>query len=274
MPDEPSRVRLQLAAELQTCRTLAGINQRELAAQLGISQSLVSRAERGTRLLSRPDTMSWLRLTKAPAVVRDRALALTEAAHTETRTWTDLYAGQRHLQEQARERNAAARLVQNFQPTVVPGLLQTADYARHVIPLADVTASTDHNAALAARIERQSVLREAGHHFQFLIAQRLTTWEPAPGVRAPQLAQLAAVAQLDTVELALLPDDYAGALPWHNFVIRHPSDGSPPYVATELLHGAQTISDAESVAIYQALWKQMWTSAIIGDDAVKMLRAL
>lgn len=273
MPDELSRVRLQLAAEMQTCRTLAGINQRDLAAKLGISQSLVSRAERGTRLLSRPDTVAWLRHTKATPAVRDRVLALTEAAHTETRTWSDLFAAQEHLQEQSRERNASAQLVQNFQPTVLPGLLQTADYARHVIPLADITASMDHSAALAARIDRQSVLREPGRQFQFLIAQRLLRWEPAPGVLAPQLAQLAAAAELNTVDLAVLPDNYVGALPWHNFVLRHPADGSPAYVATELLHGAQTITDPESVAIYQTLWKHLWGSAIVGDAAIDLFRS-
>lgn len=271
MPEELSRVRLQLAAELQTCRTLAGINQRDLATQLGISQSLVSRAERGTRLLSRPDTVSWLRHAKASPAVRDRVLALTEAAHTETHTWAELFAGQHHLQEQARERNAAAQLVQNFQPTVLPGLLQTADYARHVIQLADITASMDHGAALSARIDRQSVLREPGRQFQFLIAQRLLRWEPAAGVLAPQLAQLAAVAELDNVELAVLPAAYAGALPWHNFVLRHPADGSPTYVATELLHGAQTITDLESVGIYQALWKRLWDAAAIGDAARQLI---
>lgn len=273
MPDELSRVRLQLAAEMQTCRTLAGINQRDLASQLAISQSLVSRVERGTRLLSRPDTTAWLRHTKATPAVRDRVLALTEAAHTETRTWSDLFGAQAHLQEQSRQRNVDAQLVQNFQPTVLPGLLQTADYARHVIPLADITTSMDHDAALASRIARQSVLREPGRQFQFLIAQRLLRWEPAPGILAPQLAQLAALAELAAVDLAVLPDDYVGALAWHNFVLRHPADGSPAYVATELLHGAQTITDPESVAIYQTLWKQLWDSAIVGGAAVELVRS-
>jgi transcriptional regulator with XRE-family HTH domain len=273
VPDEPSRLRLQLGAELQTARTLAGVNQRDLAARLGISQSLVSRAERGTRLLSRPDTVAWLHYVDAAPAVQNRVLALTEAAHTETQTWSDLFAIQQHLQDQARERNEAAQLVQNFQPTVLPGLLQTADYARHIIPLADITASTDHSSALAARIDRQSVLRETGRRFEFLIAQRLLRWEPAPGVLAPQLAHLLTAGQLDTVELAVLPDDYAGALPWHNFVVRHPTDGSSAYVATELLHGAQTITEPDSVAIYQTLWERLWKAAVTGDAVVDLIRA-
>jgi transcriptional regulator with XRE-family HTH domain len=274
LPDQPSRVRLQLAAELQTARTLSGINQRDLATRLGISQSLVSRAERAERLLSRPDTLRWLRTTKARDDVRDRVLALTEAAHTETRTWADLLASQQHLQEQSRERNRTARLMQDFSPTVLPGLLQTADYARRIIPLADITGQIDHAASLAARIQRQSVLTDdADRTFQFLIAERLLSWEPAPGVLSPQLAQLLAAAKLDTVDLAVLPDSYAGALPWHNFVLRYPADGSPAYVAAELVHGAQTIDDPESVQVYQELWSRMWEAAATGEDALDIIRA-
>lgn len=272
MPDRPSRVRLQLGSELAAARTLSGLDQRTLAQRLGVSQSLVSRAERGQRLLARPVLTAWFRATSASAEARDRILALAEAAHTETRTWADLYAQDEHLQARAARANAAAALVQNFQPTVLPGLLQTADYARQVIPLADPTGAMNHAAALAGRIERQGVLREQDRRFDFLIAQRLLRWEPAPGVLAPQLSQLVAAAQLDSVQVAVLPEDYAGALPWHNFVLRHPADGSDPYVATELLHGAQTITEPDSVALYRSLWDRMWAAALVDDDAVDLIR--
>lgn len=274
MPDQPSRVRLQLAAELQTARSLSGMNQRDLGTSIDLSQSMVARVERAERLLSRPAADKWLRTTKARPDVRDRVLALLEAAHTETGTWAELLASQRHLQDQSRDRNAGARLMQDFSPTVLPGLLQTADYARRIIALADVSGTIDRGAALAARIERQGVLHEPGERrFEFLTTERLLHWQPAPGVLAPQLAHLVAAAQLDTVSLAVLPDDYAGALPWHNFVVRHPADGSPAYVATELLHGAQTIEDPESVALYERLWAQMWDAAATGPDALDLIRS-
>lgn len=274
MPDRPSRVRLQLGNELQTCRTLAGVNQRDLAAGAGISQSLVSRVERGERLLSRPDAVAWLRQVDAGTDVRDRVMALLEAAHTETRTFADLLENQDHLQDVMRDQDIQARLMQDFAPTVIPGLLQTADYARHVIPLADLTGAFDHRAALAARIDRQGMLREPGRTFQFLITERLLYWEPAPGVLAPQLAHLAAAIQLDTVELGVLPDNYVGALPWHNFFVRYPhDDGPPPYVAIELIHGEQIITDPESVDAYRLLWDRSWTAAITGAAAGELIQS-
>lgn len=273
MPEKHSRVRLQLAAELQSCRRLAGVNQREMAKQVGVSQPLVSRIESAERLLSLPDVAKWLRACSAAPEVRERIIALTEAAHTETRTWRELLATTNHLQEEASRRNAAAALVQNFQPSILPGLVQTADYARATIPLTDLEGQIDRAAHLAARIERQAVLRDPGRRFDFLIAERLLRWEPAPGVLGPQLAQLAAVAALDTVTVAVLPDSYAGAIPWHNFVLRHPADGSPPYVAVEMVHGEQTIEDATDVAAYELLWKVMWEAALVGDEAIARIRA-
>lgn len=272
MPENPSRARLQLGVELHTARKLHGIDQRTLAQRLEVSQSLVSRAERGQRLLDRNAVTAWLKAVKASPDVRSRVLALTEVAHTETRTWADLLANDRHLQETSRAREAGAVLVQNWQPTVLPGLLQTADYARKVIELADPDNRIDHAAALAARVNRQGVLREPGHSFDFVIAERLLRWEPTPGVLTPQLAHLVSAAQLDTVNLAVLPDRYAGSLPWHNFVIREPADRSPAYVNAELVHGESTITDPESVALYRRMWIMLWDASVTGDEAVALIR--
>ncbi|MGD9530138.1 MAG: Scr1 family TA system antitoxin-like transcriptional regulator [Dehalococcoidia bacterium] len=132
-----------------------------------------------------------------------------------------------------------------------------------------------NHAALAARIEHQGVLHDSGEReFEFLIAQRLLTWAPTPGVLGPQLAQLTAVAQLPHVQLAVLPDSHAGALAWHNFVVRHPADGGPAYVAAELIDGAHDVHDSDSVAVYLRVWSRMWDAAVRGDEALALIRAV
>jgi transcriptional regulator with XRE-family HTH domain len=272
LPDRTSPTRIRLGAELQACRTLAGINQRTMAREVGVTQPTVSRVERGELLLTAAQLNSWLKVSKAGPDQRRSIRDLAKIAHTETRTWRELRATQSHLQDASKARNSASRIVQIFAPTVLPGLLQTADYARRIIQLADVTGSFDHTAALAARIERQGVLRESGRRFEFIVTERLLTWEPEPGVLRPQLAQLIAVAELETVDLAVLPADFAAALPWHNFVLRHPTDGSAPYVSTELLHGAQTITDPDSVAIYVRMWAMLWEASATGPAAIDMIR--
>lgn len=48
--------------------------------------------------------------------------------------------------------------VRNFQPTAIPGLLQTPEYAHRMIPLAGIAGVIDHAAVAAARLERQQAL--------------------------------------------------------------------------------------------------------------------
>lgn len=277
MPDQPAptRVRAQLALELRTARTLAGISQDALAQQIGRSQTFIARVERAERLLSHVDTVAALRALNAEPDVRDRVLALTEAAHADT-NWTTAFGDKAHLQDEVRDEDRASKLAQYFQPSVLPGYTQTVDYARAVLRIVDGqryrVEGVDQAKALAARIERQALLRETGRVFQFLITERLLRWEPEPGVLAPQLAQLLAVTQLDAVEVAVLPDDYAGAVPWHNFLIRHPADGSPPYVNMELLHGPHPITRKADVDLYLSLWERMWQASAQGDDARIMIR--
>jgi transcriptional regulator with XRE-family HTH domain len=272
LPDQPSRVRLQLAAELRTARTRAGLSGRELGRAADLSQGMVSRIELVDRLPSLDMVRRWLQACRVDDDVQDRVLALAAAAHTDTQTWRELYEQGQNLQELSRDRNAAARVVQIMDPTVLPGLLQTADYSRHILRLADPLNRMDRAAALGARLERQAVLYEPGRRFEFVIVERLLHWAPARNVLTAQLAQLAAAADLDTVDIAVLPDDFADALVWHNFVIRYPADGSPVYVAAELLHGAQDIHDPDSVVIYQQLWKRLWDAAVTGPAAADMIR--
>lgn len=276
-PEPPvSRARRRLGLELRTVRTLAGKSQAELAAALGRTQGVASRAENGHRVLSLADTQVWLTTVSADAETRERILTLTEAVHAETSRWSTAFGDKPHLQDVIADRDRESVTVRNFQPTVLPGLLQTVDYARVVIRLVDGqryhVEGVDQAAALGRRIGKQEILREPGRTFQFIVAERLLHWEPEPGVLAPQLAQLIAAAQLEAVELAVLPATYAGSVPWHNFILRHPADGSAPYVMAELLHGAASIEDEESVGLYLGMWERLWEASVRGDAALDLIR--
>lgn len=264
-----TRTRVLLEKELQRLRELAGLSGRELAQATSLSQAKISRIERGDALPTLPEAKQWLERCGADAETRDRVLALAESALSETRPWGVLLLDRAHLQDEVRERNAAAARVRNFQPTVIPGLLQTAEYARRILTL----GRSDVGAALTVRLEAQQVLQESGRRFEFVIAEHVLRWEPGPGVRAAQLDRLTSLATLGSVDLAVLPAAAAvGVVPWHNFVIREPADGGPVYVTTELFHGAQEIVDPESVAVYLEAWRRLRESAVVGDDAIAMIR--
>lgn len=277
---EPSRAVRQLARELKALRTLAGLSQHALArASDGqLNQTRILRAERAETLLTRPQAEAWLDATAAEREARDRVLAFVTAAHTETRPWRDMTpADVGHLQGEAAEREAGAAVARTFQPTLVPGLLQTAAYAREIIPMADASGTMDHPAALVARLERQQILCDETRRFEFVLAEQVLRWAPAPGVMAEQLDRLLSVSTLPTVQLAVLPIDRSGGpMAWPGFIYREPVDGTDdgPYVTIELLHGGPTVRDPEAVGYYAQLWSQLWGAALHGDDARELIARL
>jgi transcriptional regulator with XRE-family HTH domain len=271
---ETSRIRKQLGTELRAARQLAGLTQRDMSDRLKTSQTAVSRYERGEEGLppTRQIVTRWLELCDASAETRDRVLALAEASHNESQRWLDMLGDASHLQGIARDREAGARLVRVCQLTMVPGLLQTAEYARQLMPQVDPFSRFDHAAALAARMDRQKILYEGGRRFEFLIAEHALLWSPGPGVMAAQLDRLASIATLANVDLAVLPARREGTLEWHSFDLLELADGSASYVTTELVHGGHLISDPELVDPYVALWDRLWKVSAHGDAALTKIR--
>src|SRR5262245_37379524 len=122
---DPRTNRQILAAELWRLRDQAGVSGRELAQRIGISQSKVSRIESETTIPSLPEGKAWTEALGAPSETQDRLAVLTEAAFTEVHTWRTALKTRAHLQGEINEREARARTVRTFQPSVIPGLLQT-----------------------------------------------------------------------------------------------------------------------------------------------------
>ena len=54
--------------------------------------------------------------------------------------------------------------------------------------------------------------------------------------------------------------------------MRHPSDGSPPYVAAELIDGDHLVHEPDSVTVYLQLWDRMWAAAVRDTDALDLIR--
>lgn len=248
-----------------------GLSGRALADKVGVRQATISRVERGHTLPSIAMVHAWLAAVGVDEADRERLLELAEAVHGETRGWDELLGDTGHNQDEARRREGEVVLARNFQPSIVPGLLQTPEYARAVLRTG---RTTDVEAAVATRIRRQQALYDDGRKFQFLIAEQVLHW-PVGGdeVLAAQRDRLVSLARLRSVELAIVPAAAAVVVPWHNFVVWDTADDAR-YVTTELFHGSQEVTDTESVALYVEVWKRLWTAAAHGLDATELIRRL
>lgn len=267
-----SLVREALGKELRIMRELGGLTQRQLGDRVDIGQVAISRMERGQQLPSRTQVQRWAQTVDAREDVTARVVALVEAAHGETRAWSELGSAPGGLQAVAENREEGARRVRDCSLTWIPGLCQSAEYARLLMPQVDPEGSIDHASGVAARIERQQILYREGRTFEFLVGQEALLWSPGVGVIAGQRDKLATIATLSGVEVRILASQRVGTPAWHNFVLYDPTDESETYVTTELLHGGQESHDTKAVALYEALWSRLWESAVHGDDAAALIR--
>jgi transcriptional regulator with XRE-family HTH domain len=255
---------------VRTLRRNAGLTGVELARLVGVSQSHISRIETGYIV---PESHEVDRLAVALRLdsnTREEFHEQARAARSTMRSWRALHARgfAPHQQEIGRWERTATR-VRMFQPNIIPGLLQTAEYARHAIELS--TTDQDIVSAVAARIARQSVLYERGKTFEFLITEGALRWRLVPtDVHVGQLNHVASLATLANVSV--------GIIPWHARVAAHQTtmfclfdDG---FAYAELLNGEVATEDRHDVAQYAAAWSALSEAAVTGEDAIGELHRI
>jgi transcriptional regulator with XRE-family HTH domain len=255
---------------VRTLRRNAGLTGVELARRVGISQSRISRIETG-HLTPQDDEVDRLATAlNVDASIREQLHDQARAARSSMRSWRTLHARgfPQHQQTIARWEQAATQ-IRMFQPNIIPGLLQTAEYARHAIELS--TADQDIASAVAARMARQAMLYERGKSFEFLMTEGALRWRIVPtDVHVGQLNHLASLATLANVSLDIIP--------WHAQVAAHQTtmfclfDDASAYV--ELLNGEVTTEDRQDVARYTAVWSALSQAAMTGEDAIAELHRI
>lgn len=267
--------RAELARLLRSLRLDSGRSGEQLATILGWSQSKVSKIERGRTRPSLSDAESWARVCGANTAALTRVTELAEAALVEARHWRVSHQGslaRRQREIAALEERAA--LVRSFQPTLVPGLLQTAAYARQVLALADLSGRGDVAAAVAERLRRQEALYREQTGFAFVLTEAALWWHAEErSVLLPQIDRLLSVATLPNVTIRVLPlDAPSGAVPSHGFLLYEEDEESRVIVET---HTRELIlTDPDEVAAYRVLHQRFTERALSVADTRDFLLAL
>lgn len=277
---EPHSEREQLAIELRRLRVQAGITGRKMAEEIGgISQSKVSRIEAGTAMPTLPQVERWAEAADAPPDKRESLIKLVRRAFTEIEPWRTSLQSRPHLQHEIRERESQATLIRTFEPALVPGLLQTAQYARHVFGLSPLPSVQEGiPAAVHARMDRQLALYEPERTFEFLITESALRWCPgldADRLLAPQLDRLSSLSTMENVSIGIIPDGQR-ALTWasHGFVIYEGHEADATFVAVEAIHASLTIHEPDSIDVYRHTWAALTRMAVFGDEARRTLTDL
>lgn len=262
--------RRQLAAQLKDFRYAIGLTLTEVAEQLEINPASLSRIENAERGTSTVLVRALLDLYG----VKDEArradvLDLVRADKEQQKPWWRKYStvltATRYDGYLALE--AGATSLASYQPMLVPGLLQTEDYARAVISQMRMELTPPQVEALVkVRMERQSS-RLAGDHpaklWAILDEAVLRRTVGSAEVMRDQMRKLTEASEQPNVTVQLLPFSL-GAHPglYGPFVILTFPDPTPNLVWLENPKNSVYFESADDVDSYTEIFDQLRAGAL------------
>jgi len=190
---------------LKALRERAGMSQKQLADMVNYSGSFISAIENGTK----PAKFSLVQ--RLDQVLSAGGALIAVWPITTVGAYPSWFA-------QVAELEAEATKIHEWEMRYIPGLLQTADYAREVMcanrPRPAKSGDDDESIEcdVATRIERQDILtRDDPPRVWFILEESvLYRLFGSPAVMAKQLEHLESVAELNNVIIQILPLDATG----------------------------------------------------------------
>jgi transcriptional regulator with XRE-family HTH domain len=203
------QARVDLGVQLRHLREAAHLSGKDLAERLGWQPSKVSRIENARQTATEDDVVVWAQAVRARPETFDGLIEQAVGLHARQDTWRQRHkSGLAALQEDVRDLESRTRLLRAFEPGLVIGLLQTAEYARHIFSkVRRIYESTDDvDAAIRVRMQRQEILYDPERRFRFVMPESVLRYRLAPlDVMRGQLDRLLAVTTLPNVEFGIIP---------------------------------------------------------------------
>jgi hypothetical protein len=157
---------------------------------------------------------------------------------------------------------------------MLPGLVQTAAYARELLalhggPMTAGASEDEIEALVSERIRRQEILYQPGKQIQLVIGE--TALHDPPGAietLVGQLDRLVAMAGLASVDLAVLPvGTRMPVLPLSSFAAH-----DKQLVFVETMTGEQRLDQPDEVAVYVKAFELLRNAAATGPEAVALIQ--
>jgi transcriptional regulator with XRE-family HTH domain len=268
----PTVRRKRLGIELRRLREEAHFTCEDVGRRLECSGTRISRIETG-RINVRPgDVREMLEIYGVTGTEADSLVQLAREArrkgwwHTYGRvlpTWFEAFIG---LESEA------VRL-RDFQPLVMPGLLQTEEYARAVLRAAPNAGSTeDIERQVALRMDRQAILAQPTPPDLWVVVSEsvLRADVGGPAVMRAQLRRLLEVAERPNVTLQVLPFSNAAHVdPISPFtILEFPEAADPTVVYLEHLTGCLFLETVDEIRRYTVVFDHLRAEALgIGQSA-------
>ncbi|MFI7438500.1 helix-turn-helix domain-containing protein [Nonomuraea indica] len=267
----PTVRRLRLAQELRLLRERSKYTGGKAAGELGWSASKVSRIEAAKTMPSADDIKALAKLYRADEAKLDELIGLLRDA--DQRGWWEDY--EETLPEEYTRflgLEAEAIFLRNWEPQLVPGLLQTEGYAREVIlatrGIARITQSGVRSRVEARMDRQQRVLhRPDPPKLRFVLDESVLTRKfGEPSVMRAQMEHLLEMSLLPHVSVRVLSMESLHPVNTGTFVHLKFSDFDD-VVYLEQLYTADFVEDLERVAGYETAFDHTASEALDEDES-------
>jgi len=276
---QPTALRIALGAQLRRLREASQITTDEAGQAIRATHSKISRLERGRSGAKQRDVADLLSLYGVTdETEREGLLTLARQANTPgwwqqyndiLPKWFELYVG---LEK-------AASIIRTYEVQFVHGLLQTRDYARAVILIANAHARVEEiDRRVSLRMKRQQLLTQPDAPELWAVLDEASLRRPLGGrtVMRAQLEHLLQITDLPNVTLQVVPFDAGphAAAGGPFTILRFPEPDLPDLVYLEQLNSALYLDQPDAVIDYVAVMDQLCVQAETGTASKDLLRAL
>ncbi|MER7460473.1 helix-turn-helix transcriptional regulator [Micromonospora sp. NPDC126480] len=271
----PTIRRRRLGAELRRQREAAGITIEAVAEQLECSASKISRIETGHTSATPRDVRDMLRIYGVVGAESDELVQIAREArqkgwwHPYSTVLVGAYVGL----------EAAASSIRAYEQQVVPGLLETEEYASAMIRAARPDFSPEQVAQrVRVRLGRQSLLTQDDPVDLWVVLDEAVVSRPVGGdaVMRDQLRRLVEVAELPNVTLQILPFEvgaHAG-MDGTFTILSFPEPGDPDVVYAENATGGLFLEKSDELQKYSFIFDHIRAAAIRPDESVAHIAKL
>ncbi|KAB7849230.1 helix-turn-helix domain-containing protein [Streptomyces mobaraensis] len=253
-----------LGTALRALRDASGQTGGAVARRASMSASKLSKIENGKVRPTVQDVDLILTALGVSGDAKEQFLAAARAAATEETAWRVLRRmGPWKHQRTIQAIEAGTQTLKLFQGQLIPGLLQTPEYASAVLGLPPALPEESRARTVTVRMERQATLYDRDRSFHFLICEHVLRWLISdPLIMALQLDRLVSVSRLPNVSLGVVP--VGPRMP--DFPMTCFSLHDDRLVIVETFHSEVTTRDPRDVQLYADTFERFGAVALYGDD--------
>jgi transcriptional regulator with XRE-family HTH domain len=278
--ESPAVARRRLRLALRRAREAKGLTQGEVAKRLEWSLSKVNRIESGEVTISSTDLQALLRLFEIADT--DRIGQLTaDARASRRRGWWDQPAYRQHVTPatlQLLQFESEASAIRVFQPTLIPGVLQTPAYAQYVVNFysEDLDEAT-RQARFEMRMQRHDQVfgrPDPPDYFLLLDESVLFREMGGPQVMSEQLRQLLVHMRRPHITVRVVPMAEAVTLTMlGQFTVFDLGDEENAVLYHESIIQDEIIHNSDLIQFHRQHFDQKWDQALDEEATARLIEA-